>query len=256
MSFSKKKVIIFDIDGTAVDSPDQKIPTKALISEMSRLSKKYYLCAATGRSWSFALPVLKVLNLSDPCIISAGTQICNPKTGEILWQKIIDNESLDEVLSIFRMYPSWKLLYNDMTEDDYFNGGILPPDFKVKQPVYFLEQAFIPDPKAQEIHKNLAEVKGVAAVMVVAQKPGCRDIHVIASDATKEHSISKLLEIIGLSKKDTIGIGDGYNDIHLFNAVNFRVAMGNAVPELKQAADLVIDSVKDDGLARFLATLQ
>jgi len=32
--------------------------------------------------------------------------------------------------------------------------------------------------------------------------------------------------------------------------------MGNAVPELKKSADLVIDSVKEDGMALYLSTLR
>jgi hypothetical protein len=250
-----KSAILFDLDGTAVDSPKQKLPSEQLISEVKRLADKYYFCAATGRVWSFAKPVLDALNVTDLAIISAGTQICDPSTGKIVWQKDLEQKALDETLTVFRQYPRWKLLYNDGTEDDYFNGGVFPEKFMNIEPVYFLEQVFVPDDVAMEMYQKLTTIKGITAVMVVAQKPGCRDIHVINSQATKEHSVTELLKRLGVDRTKTIGIGDGYNDIHLFNAVHYKVAMGNAVPEIKSAADIIVKSVTEDGMAAYLRTL-
>lgn len=250
-----KKMIIFDLDGTAVDSPAHQLPTDTLIRQIQRLKEKYYFCAATGRVWSFAKPVLQALRLTDSCIVSAGTQICDPSTGRIIWQKNLEQESLDEAISVFKQYPDWKLLHNDGTEDDYLNGGVSPREYTNTEPVYFLEQVFVPDAIAEEIHQKLTQIDGISVFAVISQKLGCRDIHVMDASATKEHAIAELLKILKVDRKDTIGIGDGYNDIHLFNAVNYKVAMGNAVPELKKSADKVIGLVGEDSLAQYLATL-
>lgn len=252
-----KKAIIFDLDGTAVDSPIQKLPPEGLVQQIQRLKDQYYFCAATGRVWSFAKPVLQALQLTDPCIISAGTQICNPSTGEIVWQKNLEQRSLDEAISVFKQYPNWKLLCNDYTEDDYYRheGLHSPLEFSTTEPVYFLEQVFVPDDIAKEIHSKLMQVSNVAVIMVTAQKPGYRDFHVINASATKEHAIAELLKLLKVDRKDSIGIGDGYNDMHLFNAVDYKVAMGNAVPKLKQSSDTIIKSVSEDGLTQYLGTL-
>lgn len=251
----KNRAIIFDLDGTAVDSPIKKLPSDRLIKAVSRLKDKYYLCAATGRVWSFAKPVLNALKLTDPCIISAGTQICNPMNGEILWQKTIPEESLKKVLSLFNEYKDYKLLYNDYAENDYFNGGVYPSGFQNNEPVYFLEQVFIPDITADEIYKRLNEIEGITCVMVNAQKPGCKDLHIVNKEATKEHAVAELLKITAVKKENSMGIGDGHNDLHLFNAVAQKIAMGNAVHELKEASDQIIGDVSNDGLAVFLNSL-
>jgi peptidyl-prolyl cis-trans isomerase B (cyclophilin B) len=47
-------------------------------------------------------------------------------------------------------------------------------------------------------------------------------------------------------------VGDGHNDIELFRAVGRKIAMGNAVPELKEAADEVIGDIAQDSFAEFL----
>jgi hydroxymethylpyrimidine pyrophosphatase-like HAD family hydrolase len=58
----KNKAIIFDIDGTAIDSPSQKIPSDRLIKAVRQIETEYFVCAATGRVWSFAEPVIRGLN--------------------------------------------------------------------------------------------------------------------------------------------------------------------------------------------------
>jgi hydroxymethylpyrimidine pyrophosphatase-like HAD family hydrolase len=69
----KDNAIIFDIDGTAINSPEQKLPRENLVSVIEQLMDAYYLSTATERVWSFAKHVLHGLHLTDPCIISAGT---------------------------------------------------------------------------------------------------------------------------------------------------------------------------------------
>ncbi|HSX18488.1 MAG TPA: HAD family hydrolase [Candidatus Saccharimonadales bacterium] len=251
----KNRAVIFDIDGTAINSPQQKTPSQRLINAIREIEDSYYVCAATGRVWPFAKDILQALNLVDPCIISGGTQICNPADGEILWQSDLDPADFETALNIMKEYPDYLVIYNEYTEEDYLHGGTSPNEVKVSGPVYILEQKFIPKSVAPELVAKLSTIEGIACTLVTAQKPGVVDIHVTNRDATKEHTIAKLLEIIKVDKKNTIGIGDGYNDIHLFKAVNHKVAMENAEAELKARADEVIGHVSDDSFARYLERL-
>ena len=253
---SKVKGIIFDLDGTAIDSPGHKLPTERLITAVKNLQTNYYLCAATGRCWTFGKDVIQGLGLMDLCIISGGTQICDPQTGKIVWQKDVTPKALEEVIKVFSENGKQKLIFNDYTEDDYFNGGILPKNFDITLRVNWLSQSFVPDALAVKLHLKLDTIDGITCVKVVSQKPGCRDLHVVNKKATKEHAIAELLGRLGIERKDTIGIGDGHNDIHLFKAVGQKVAMGNAVEDLKAAADLVIGEVKNDGLAKYFGELR
>ena len=45
-----------------------------------------------------------------------------------------------------------------------------------------------------------------------------------------------------------MAIGDHINDIDMFNAVGYKVAMGNAWDELKEQADFVTKTNDDDGV--------
>ena len=69
------------------------------------------------------------------------------------------------------------------------------------------------------------------------------------ADATKQHGVMEVAQILGIEKEDIIGVGDGYNDFPLLMACGLKIAMGNAVPELKAIADFVAPSVDEDGVA-------
>ncbi|GAA1910931.1 HAD family hydrolase [Nocardioides hwasunensis] len=53
----------------------------------------------------------------------------------------------------------------------------------------------------------------------------------------------------GLTAADVLAIGDGRNDIEMLQWAGRGVAMGQAVDEVKAAADFVTDSVVDEGAA-------
>ena len=161
----------------------------------------------------------------------------------------------EAALKIMQQYPDYLVIYNEYTEDDYLNGGTPPGEVKLNHPVYLLEQKFIPKDIGPEIIAKLSAIEGISCTLVTAMRPGMVDIHVTNRDATKEHTVARLLDLIGVDKKDTIGFGDGHNDIHLFNAVGYKVAMDNSVLELKEMADEIIGHVIDDSFAEYLEKL-
>lgn len=257
--FSGKKVVVFDLDGTAVDSPRQKLPSARLKNAVKQLSKSYRLCAATGRPWSYASPVLQYLGLTEPCIISGGTQLCDPASGKVVWQSNLVARAVKHVAAILKAYPELgglgcKALINDYDEHDHFNGGTLAHELELGQSVHMMTLVFVPDAIAPSLYAKLSSVPGISCSLAVAQATGCKDIHITIRDATKEHAVGRVLNLHGVGPEAAIGIGDGHNDLHLFNAVSHRVAMGNAVDELKSNADQVIGHVSDDGLATFFET--
>lgn len=251
----KYQAIIFDLDGTAVDSPVQKRATQRLLQAAKKLSSLgFKLCAATGRPESFAAPVLASMELHDPAIVAGGTRIINPATGKELWRCGLNSSQVHKVVDALRGLP-YGVLWNESNEDDYLNGGWDFEQFSDYSDTYFINVCFVPNDEASNVMKRLDSIDGLAVTLVVSQKADCNDIHITNRAATKEHAIYELEKIIGVKKANMIGVGDGHNDLHLFNAVGHKVAMGNAVDELKQVADEVIGSIKEDGLALYFEKL-
>lgn len=64
----------------------------------------------------------------------------------------------------------------------------------------------------------------------------------------KGNGMRIIMERFGVRKQDTIGIGDGENDIEMLQIAGAGIAMGNANPKLKEVADYVTADVDQDGL--------
>ena len=65
---------------------------------------------------------------------------------------------------------------------------------------------------------------------------------------TKATGIQRFVDYIGADISDTIGIGDGLNDVDMLSKTSIAVAMGNARKVTKAIADYVTDDVDKDGL--------
>ena len=68
--------------------------------------------------------------------------------------------------------------------------------------------------------------------------------------ATKANGARRLKEGLGCSSM--VCFGDGLNDLPLLQAADHACAVANAVPELRAAADEVIPSNAQDGVAKWL----
>jgi Cof subfamily protein (haloacid dehalogenase superfamily) len=69
----------------------------------------------------------------------------------------------------------------------------------------------------------------------------------------KADAIQLVIDHLGIDLADTMGYGDGHNDLEMLTHVGVGVAMADAVPELLAVADEVTDTADDDGLARSFA---
>ena len=65
----------------------------------------------------------------------------------------------------------------------------------------------------------------------------------------KQTAIELVLNKLKLTKADAISIGDANNDLAMFRACGYNIAMGNGTDELKAAADEVTTDVDNDGIA-------
>ena len=71
---------------------------------------------------------------------------------------------------------------------------------------------------------------------------------VLPMGVNKGSGLSWVLNKLRLSEKQVIVVGDGENDSDLFSVSGFRVAVANAVPELKRIADWVTPSAAGLGI--------
>ena len=69
-------------------------------------------------------------------------------------------------------------------------------------------------------------------------------------DANKGEAVRQAARLLGVALAETACIGDMPNDLPMFDVAAFRIAMGNAPPDMQARADYVTTSNQDSGWAR------
>jgi hydroxymethylpyrimidine pyrophosphatase-like HAD family hydrolase len=240
------EAVVFDLDGTAIQAAELAMPSVVMIDAIAQARPQLRLSAATGRSWDVAAPVIRALGLTDACVIGGGTQVIGPVSAELLWQAQLDSEATQVVADIIISHGCDFAYTRGLVTTD--NLGMFSPEGINVMYLLNVEQYKVP-----AIINELTFASNISVSNLLSWKsPELIDVHITPNTATKEHAVRELATMIGVPTSRMAGVGDGANDLHLFNAVSHKVAMGNAVPELKAAADEVIASVGEDGLAHYI----
>ena len=76
-----------------------------------------------------------------------------------------------------------------------------------------------------------------------------RYLELYSAAVSKATGIEKVLEYLDVPLAESYAFGDGLNDIEMMSTVGNSMVMGNAEPELKAKADVVLPTVDEDGVA-------
>lgn len=79
-------------------------------------------------------------------------------------------------------------------------------------------------------------------------------VDMLPKGASKAIGVQAVLNHLDIPVENSYAFGDGPNDFELIEIVGTGVAMGNAIPELKEIADIVTDTCSNDGIMKGLIT--
>jgi hydroxymethylpyrimidine pyrophosphatase-like HAD family hydrolase len=77
-------------------------------------------------------------------------------------------------------------------------------------------------------------------------------VMVLPAGVNKGTGLRAALAELGLSPRDVVGVGDAENDHALLDVCGFGVAVGNAIPSLKERADLVTSEPDGKGVEQLI----
>ena len=239
------KALILDCDGTLTESKRDALPTIAVVNAVKKATAVLHVGIATQRDIANTKPILKYLHLTGPSIISGGAQIIDSKSFRIIREEVIKTHSLNKVIEILEEFKKERGLPFFIQESD---GEDIDPtkNYIPRKPITVFLGGLTFE-QADYLKKKLLEIDNIAVNKVV---PWESKFGVVITGvlATKQHGIFEVAKILGINTHEIIGVGDGYNDFPLLMACGLKIAMGNAVDDLKAIADYIAPSVEEDGV--------
>ncbi len=269
------RILFIDIDGTILAHGDQIAPsTPAVIRAAREAGHLVFIC--TGRADGDIHPRVREIGFDGA--ITNGGSLAVVGTEEILAERM-PRAAVDHLTTYFddRSIP-----YLLQTDDAVFaSPGV--NELREKWAAWVRSQggaegperaALEPLPPITDVDRDtVAKAVFVSAeqeTLPQAQSDLADSFHVVPGSLplpggssgeiglpgiTKGSAITAVLNHLGRSAADAVGIGDSWNDVEMFEVCGVSIAMGNAEPELRTRADYVTTDVLDDGVANALRWL-
>lgn len=249
------KLLLFDLDGTLLQS-DKTISQRTLSVLRKCRQEGILIGVSTSRSEQNSLVYLN--ELMPDILISSGGALVKYGTEYIykadfsaaetnamidLARSVCGNDCEITIDTIDAHYWNYKI---DPKKLDQSWGDSTYTDFSdfaecaLKICVEIFEQD-----KANELAERLSDCDCIRFSDGYWYKFTKRNV-------TKENAIMKITEVSGFGTESIIAFGDDFADIGMLELCGLGVAMGNAIEEIKEKADIVIGSNDEDGIAVFL----
>lgn len=256
-----KYLIAIDSDGT-LRHDDGTISdyTKKIIS---KLTNDNLVVISTARPRYHTRKIVADSLCSSYLISSNGSDIYDVNEGKIIWNSVIDSELCKKIYeytskhNIRTTYASGdieyatyftrndtQILINNDNVDEMYTADITQ--------ILFIE---IDACKIQTLKKKIIKEKELKILKSTLKGNEKTNFSVVNSSVSKGNAILKLRNYLNIPIEKIIAIGNDYNDISMFEVADDAVAVDNSIPEIKEIANIIIESNNDDGVAKYLAKI-
>ena len=246
---NRKRYLFFDIDGTLLAGGYLGyVPESTRIAVEKLKAAGHFLAIATGRAQWMAKPYMQILGFHN--MVSDGGNgltvedellgiepLCKEDIANLVdecevrgfpWALQTDNSDT-------RLVPDNR--FYEATHDDYLKCRVVHGLDPRKQDKIF--KAYVACPEPEEY-----------TLQTLRKLPWCRYMppYFFVEPTDKAAGIKRMMDCFQADYRDVIVFGDGANDLGMFIDEWTKVAMGNAIPELKAKADYITTDVDHDGI--------
>jgi len=239
------KALICDVDGTLMLNKIDGLPSRRVANAIDKAKKIVHVGIASARPLIYSNNLFDHLKLSGPSILVGGSLIVDAASRKVLHEKPINKEDFAKICAILKRL-NLTFFVNERNQQVLFSSS-----YKAKRPL----DVYVPKlntSMANSIQKEFLHLKTVIARKATDWDASMFALGICDVKATKRHAIIEVARLLNIKTEEIIGIGDGHNDISLLAACGLKVAMGNAVPEIKKIADYVAPSIDNDGVAHVI----
>ena len=263
----KYQAIFCDFDGTLYRE-DHTISqvNKRAIKEFVNAGGKFVI--STGRLFSAIYPKLEELELDGDVIVYQGGGIFDIKTKKQIFGKFFDR---DDTIAVLEYIES---LGQDFTPIVYIDDTCHCQEFNEAVGTFVGICAIGYNVTHKPLSQFVRESESLPVkVVVLADDENCKKfvkegqekfphlavmrshqlvVEAITKGINKGEAIKWLCNKYGIDVSKAIAMGDSENDIEMIKAAGLGIAVGNAMPNVKLAADYVADTNDNDAVAQVI----
>ena len=247
-----QKIIFFDIDGTLF-MPDIGVPKSTIVAIEKLLENNHIPVLSTGRA--NALIPQSLIDIGFKGIIAAaGADVTFEN--KVIHQVVEGTEAAKKMgdllyegnLAYILEGPEY--IYYDRKQalkiDEYVDNAIKDLGMERFKPID--EGDVVYNKISSRINEDSVIHPLIKEKYEIIHHSKIDVIELVPKGYNKAVGIKKMIEYLGIDRKNTYAFGDSNNDIEMLDYVEYGVAMGNAYPEILERAKYKTKSIYEDGI--------
>jgi len=273
-----KTLYVSDLDGTLLQ-PDARLSSTTVSLLNKAIGDGQLFTVATARTPATVAPILSDVDMRLPAIVITGAAMWSKHSGRYSDVRYIDVETVRELLRVYRETGTRSFLFtldHDMIDIYHLNGKLLPLQRQFMEerlhspwkrfhidPVgkeilpqdisrTILFYTMLPDAISYSTYNQIKDIPGVKAQYYHdIYGPEIGILEAFCAGATKADAVRVLARRVNADR--VVCFGDNINDLPMMEVADLAVAVENALPEVKEAADIIIGPNTADSVARFIS---
>ncbi|KEO84353.1 Cof-type HAD-IIB family hydrolase [Tumebacillus flagellatus] len=263
------KLVAFDMDGTLLNA-EHALSPRTVAAVQAAAEHGLHVLLATGRMASAVRTHLDRLQTPGLVVSHNGAVVKDLHTGEIWHNQTIAPSVVNRVLELvekvevqalhFNYDEDILLVHKNRHSDDFARdlGVALTyvPSLRHREDlptsILFMDKKEVCEDLLADLHVACGEAFDYVLIPWNEER---WQFQLLPPHTSKGHGVLRVAEKLGIAPQEIISFGDSYNDMELISETGLGIAMGNAVPELKQAARLITLAHDQDGVAVALEAL-
>ncbi|APX34168.1 HAD family hydrolase [Brachybacterium sp. P6-10-X1] len=254
-----------DVDGTLVDHDGVMSPPMRRV--LQRTADQHTVVIATGRSIGATLPIVEAAGITRGyavCSNGAVTVQLDPEADG--GHRIVETRSFQPghaLRTLREVQPDAHYAVETVDGGFHATTGFQDASFGVQATERPLDDLMeleavrvvvhVPDLSPQEFSEVIA-ASGVHGVEYSIGWTAWLDM--AAPGVSKATALEDIRARLDIAAAHTVAVGDGFNDTEMLTWAGVGIAMGQAPQGVKDVADVVTDSVYEDGTVLVLEALR
>lgn len=268
-----KTLYISDLDGTLLNS-DQRVSGETARMLRAAIDRGAFFTFATARTAASAVAITENIGVNVPCVLMNGVSVYDISSQSYVKNEYIPTDSARAAAELLDSLGQSGFMYK-------ISGNKLSCEYtKLDNP----EMCEFYETRRKRYDKPFTQIESFASSCSgdvvyfalldkydrlepirerISRMNGLkyefyRDIYsgdvyyleIFSEKASKYNGVKFIRENYGFDR--VICFGDNLNDLPMFEASDVKIAVGNAKPELKAAADVIIGSNEENSVADYI----